>query len=240
MPHYVSPEVLTRTPVKEIIFSISFKENLSVDTLRKFIGSVDFQNESDVEEGFKATINRPFGSDKPQSNVALDHFIISDKTAGYTLQAKRGNFNFHKTNGYQRFEEIYQLVEKYWNDLQRIAGTLTPQTINLRYLNLIQNGEDLEDLVKIHTEHPYGNDVKHPFQSFLLEDDEQPELKITVVCTRAEIDGDRGLVLDIHANKSFDPERENLQDAFTTLRKVKNEIFFLTITEKTKAIYNHE
>ena len=96
---------LKNTPIKEIVISASFEENLSdelIDNFKnKFVAATDY---IDLGRGFTANF-RQEKKGLPQTSIEVDGFIFkNDKNKVVNL--RRGRVALHKINGYENFEEL--------------------------------------------------------------------------------------------------------------------------------------
>jgi uncharacterized protein (TIGR04255 family) len=240
---------LESTPIKEVIFTISFKENVALEKLQLFKQLPQITEKFPIiNTGFQTQLSAK-NNEAPVPKVSEVGFIMKDKSNSYIIQAKKGSFAFHKVNGYENFEALLTKLEVYWNDLIKICGDLTILNLSVRYLNLIEKEKDekISDLLNIVTKHPFGenetNLTQHRFKY-----DKNPQITITVVTAKPNfVVTDKqnnklkdGVVLDIIINKKIDSNKQIAFDFtnFNEMRTVKNEIFFKSITEKTINKYN--
>lgn len=233
---------LKHTPIKEMIYTISFKENVDVDKLNKFKSLNEISSIFPISAtGFNASV-QTVNQQAPNAKVLPDGFILrSGNPHTKLLQARRGSFSFHKVNGYESFEILNKELESYWNLLIQCCGKLTVNMLTVRYLNFIELGQDdnINELITITTKHPFG-EKSNSFTSFRFNYDKNPAITATVVATIGKNDTKDGIILDILLNKTVrSNENEKFDFAnFIDMREAKNEIFFKCITEKTLNRFN--
>ena len=234
---------LKNTPIKEIIFTISFKENIELEKLEIFKKAPKIaENFPLVNKGFNTQIEAKLNQ-VPTSNVSTDGYIFRSKSAEpYLIQARRGSFSFHKVNGYESFESLINELKTYWDILIQSCGQLTIVNLSVRYLNFIEKNteENINDLITINTVHPFGKKIDTNFTQHKFIYDKNPEIIVNVI-TAIGKNGDKdGVILDVILNKKIEIKKDEVFDfnTYTDLRTAKNDIFFKSITEKTINKYN--
>jgi uncharacterized protein (TIGR04255 family) len=241
---------LKNTPIKEVIFTISFQENIELEKLEFFKKlPLIIENFPIANMGFRTQLS-PGKNELSVSKVSQMGFILKDKSNSYIIQAKRGSFAFHKVNGYESFESILIKLETYWDELVKICGNLTIFNLSVRYLNLIgkEEKEKVSDLLTIVTKHPFGEDNETNLTQHRFKYDKNPQITVIVVTAKPNfIDPDKqnnkvkdGVVLDIIVNKKIDAQEGKVFrfESFNEMRGIKNDIFFKSITEQTIKKYS--
>ena len=238
MPNAFMPEYpkLKSTPIKEIIFNVSYSENIKQDDLAKFCSLPGVASEfRDVKQGFAANIKADTNK-KITTRFSSEGYILKSET--HVIQVKVGSFAFHKVNEYEPFETLFDKLNLYWNNYLKVVGNLTVNNVSLRYLNFIEvgEGENVDSLINVKVDHPYEYEIKNKLLQLHFTNVDMPDLNINVVITKGK-DGTRnGLILDIFLNHAIKQDQTNYQvifDKFNLLREVKNNIFFKTLTEYT-------
>ncbi len=235
-------ENIVTNPIKEIIFGISFTENISLDCLNKFISIEKIKAVFPiVKQGYNANLKAKTDGTPPVPDVQKAGYILKcDDPCNRILQAKIGLFAFHKTKEYEAFERLISELDDYWELFQTCTGNLTVTNVSLRYLNFIEIGksESIADYVQVNTSSPFRNNSHNFIQlKFKAEQDEKTEA--TVVVTNGADGAKEGVILDIILNRTVENNNfTNISSAFEGMRAIKNDIFQKAITEKTKLKYN--
>jgi len=233
---------LKRTPIKEIILTISFKENADLTCLDKFQNLPEIQKTFTVRQaGFHTKVEANDSNEKPIANIQNDGYVLrSSEPLNRIIQARRGSFALHKVKGYESFDVLYNELIEYWNALLKCTGNLTINNISVRYLNFIEkeSSESIQDLIKIHTVHPFGNDINNNFSQLKFEYQKNPEIIVNLVTARGMDNNKEGIIFDVMLNRRIKPNEENALSLFKEMRDVKNDLFFETITELTIKKYN--
>ena len=105
---------------------------------------------------------------------------------------------------------------------------------------MINPGEEINDILTIHTTHPFGKAIESNFIQFKFKYDANPEIDATVITAKGNEGTKSGIVLDIILNKKIRGEqnKEVFFNSFMDMRNAKNDIFFSSITENTIIKYN--
>lgn len=230
---------LLTTPIKEIIFTISYKEDIESSILDKFCNDEYFKESFSRHEGFQANI-KAISNSPVTTNVTKDGFVLRSDKLNYMVQVRKGSLAFHKIKDYEEFERLFERLEYFWTQLIALSGELTITKLSLRYLNFIsmEGGETVDELIRIKVEHPFNFNLKNQFVQLNFTSDANTDLKINVVTAKGIDDKNQsGLVLDTILNLDI-KDNNLLTDSFKLMRQVKNDIFFSTITQYTIDKYN--
>ncbi len=231
---------LERAPIKEIIYTISFKENIEIDKLENFESAPELTSIFPIiDNSYHTEVNEHKTNVLvPTANISVDGFILRDKNPPTKiLQARRGSFSLHRLDGYQNFDTLISEFQSYWNIFVKCCGDLTVNALTVRYLNFIELEENelSSDLITIRVQHPFGDSVKNSFTQHRFTYAKEPSVRVTVVSTMGKNENKDGIILDIILNKTVEEKEDRSFDFsdFFTMRGIKNEIFFKCITEKT-------
>lgn len=232
-----------RTPIKEIIFTISFSNDINVNCYDEFKNLAEIK---DIFPQSEQTITSVEMLAKDDENTSLIHnsFVLKSKESQNKLiQIKKGVFGFHKVKEYEGFSNLFADLKNYWNLFLSCTDIEIDITrVSLRYINFIEkaSNEEWKDLLKIQTSHPFSEyDVKPQLNQFQLIDKNTTENPITInLVTASAMDAEKeGVVLDIILNKNINNSSGDLEYLFEGMRDVKNDVFERSITEITKQKY---
>lgn len=225
------------TPIKEIIFTVSFNENVDIEYLGNFIKMPHVLNKfPKVTKSYHTNIQRD--SDKaPQATISKDGFILrSSEPEDRILQARRGSFSFHKIKEYEKFPNLLEELESLWIDLESCVGELSVSNISVRYVNFIEKelNENIKDLLTVHLSHPFSSQLNE-FYRLNFQYPEEKDVLVNIVCAKAKDNSKDGIILDIILNRALNSEKDtrNIFDSFSKFRSIKNDLFFKCITENT-------
>ena len=234
---------LKNTPIKEIIFTISFIENVDFDKLDAFKALPEIsKNFNIVNKGFNTHVEAK-GQEQPTARILQDGYVLRCNPLSRIIQARKGSFSFHKINGYERFEILIAELEQYWNLFIQCNGMpLTVNNLSARYLNFIErkSEEKIDDLITIHSIHPFGDTIENSFIQYKFKYDRNPDIVANVITAKGKDKLKEGVVLDIILNKKINSEQNSkvIFSSFNDMRVAKNDLFFRSITESTLNKYN--
>ena len=239
MPIQISEHIkLKRTPIKEIVLSISFEETLELSILDNFKSSEKISSEfSSVKPGFHTHVTAK-SSEPPTANVSIDGYILRSKSST-VIQARKGSISFHKVNGYEEFGSLLNSLMEIWSVLLEQVKKLTVNKISVRYLNLIDKDkhQDISEILNINLSHPFGTNLSEQLIVIKYKDiDKSIAGNITIANQKTE--ELESVLLDINLTKSISNEKQFSFDCFYELRNIKNNLFFTTITKQTILKYN--
>lgn len=233
---------LKQTPIKEIIFTISFQENVDDTVLEVFTKLPAIHtNFPSINKGFNTQV-QAVNNQPPTAKVSVDGYILRSETPHIKLlQVRKGSLALHLVNKYENFDTLINELSKYWELLESCyEHDLTVNGITVRYLNFIElrENDNTEELTTINTKHPFGTKLENTFTQHRFAYEENAAITINVVSTIGKNDKKDGIVLDIILNKKIETTGKFSFDSFTDMREAKNDIFFRSITEKTIKRYN--
>ena len=225
--------ILDNTPIKEIIFSISYEEIVDKDCFDKFVNLEFIKNKfNDIKPSVTNSIEI--------TNEGLKHshdnsgFHLKNKNE--VLQMRMGSISYHFLNSYCEFNTILDSLVKYWTVFDEITkDTLTVSEISVRYINVIEIDEEnpASHLVQLHPKQSDDRKILN-FQNLLnFTYLKYPDYNINVVSTKPK---DELVLLDIGVSYKFQ-ENDNLEDMFRPLQEIKNKAFFDSITAKALIKY---
>ncbi|SFD27028.1 TIGR04255 family protein [Chitinophaga sp. CF118] len=226
---------LKKTPIEEIIFTISFNESVSIIKLDEFKALPQISNKfSIVDKG-------PEMESEAKQRNKIDGYVLKCP-ASRIIQAQRGSFAFHKVNGYERFEILLKELYEYWSLLVNITGSLTINNLSVRYLNFLERApnEKNSDVLNIYTTHPFGSNITSSFYQLNLNYNTTSGIVANVITADGDVVKGNGIILDISLDKKITKEQniDIIFSVFNDMRMAKNEIFFKSITEATIKKYN--
>lgn len=229
---------LSTTPIKEIIFTVSYSESIPNDVLKRFQTREEISKKFVfVGDGFAAQISNS-NQNEPKASIFKDGLVLRCTDENKVIQARQGSFSFHKVNGYENFDILLPQFIYYWNIfLSSIDDIkLTINNISLRYLNLIDltNGEKYSDISTIRVDNPFLEEVDKYLIRFEFVSPEDKDLIIGVVQAPIISGSKNSLMLDTNINRAITSEVNSdlLGEYLEGMRHVKNGVFFNTVTEK--------
>jgi uncharacterized protein (TIGR04255 family) len=234
---------LKHPPIKEIILTISFNENLETGDLERYQRLPQIvRNFKVVDKGYKTKIEKK-RNETPNTNTNLDGYVLrSEKSNNRVIQTRLGSFALHAVNEYTPFEDLLAETIQYWKLLGiSVNKTLTVNRVSARYLNFLENESQLphEKIVNVFVKHPYSDTVENTFTSLKLKCGSDNKINATIIVTESK-GKQLGIIVDILTDRTieYDSDSKKLEAYFYELRRVKNKLFFETITETAAKKYD--
>ncbi len=230
--------VLTNTPIKETIFTISYSETITPETLKLFSQKKEISERFDsISDGFSTQVVASEG-EKPLANISNDGYILKCTKEDKLIQAREGSFSFHKVKQYEKFDTLLLELISFWELLVSCSDEkLSISNISLRYLNFIEySDEKISELIKIAPINPFTEELKQSFVHLNFNDKENDNIDINIFTAYPVVnDAKKCLVLDTILNQKQDniKDYKSIKNDFITMRGIKNYVFFTSITEYT-------
>jgi uncharacterized protein (TIGR04255 family) len=250
-------------PITEAIFDITVNlrddfnhENLLIfqEDIKEFFPNI--QKKMALQGGFKLNLEKP-----EEINPQL--FSISNQPEGYIfisndqqriIQAKLQGFTFSKLKPYQSWKDFYGEAYQLWRKYVEITSPLKVVRLALRYVNQIiipipEEGEiELKQYIKTLPEMPSDLSVaiEGYFMQLVLSHTQYQPSRAIINQTIGQIieikDSNKAypLIFDIDIFQEVDlsPDDEEIKNIFeSNLKCFREDIFFKSITEKTKELF---
>ncbi len=236
---------LKNTPIKEIVFALSFEENLNSDVISSF-------KETLLEEFQYKEVGPSYTFDVSDENsVKPSGFLFKNDKNNKIINLKRGRISFHKLECYESFESLCNEFIKFCQILEKKSGKeIKAANCSLRYLNLIEleKGEKEDGLfnfqIKFYDTFSEYKDVSKFFRLKIpnnIKNNSEGTITFALMIREDENKNKigEGVMLDIQTiidDEVFKSIEECKKD-FKILRDFKNDLFFKSVTEKTIAKY---
>jgi uncharacterized protein (TIGR04255 family) len=159
-------------------------------------------------------------------------------------QFRVDGFTFSRIEPYTTWEEVFAEAFRLWKVYCGIAEPTQVTRLAVRYINRmrISGATDLNDYLEASLKLPQP--IPQRLREFLtrvrVEDEGTGTSAVIVQALEPSIDASAlSILLDIDAFRqvSLPPEDQSLPAAFEQLRKLKNDIFYASITEMTARMY---
>lgn len=231
-------KTLKTTPIKEVILGISFDGETDIDQIERFTTSDWISKRFDKQQESRNTKITLGDGGESKTTTSKDGWVLrnnlDESGIEKSLQVRFGSINYHLVNGYVPLSELIDELKEYWDQFSKNLDGISISNISIRYVNFIPIGDDdcIEDYLNVYVENPFNENSPHGFANLKFK---IKNTNVRLVTTRAKIDHKLGIVLDYTLTHTCDDN-----DAFITfkeLRKLKNEVFFKSITEKTLKLY---
>lgn len=225
--------VLLDTPIKEIIFSVSYDEIIDENSFDKFINTEFIRNYfSDI----KPSVTNQLQISDEGIKYSIDKSGFHLKSKNEVLQMRKGSISYHYLNEYLGFTEILNTFIKFWNAFDQVSeNQLTINEISVRYINVLNadSNNHVSDLVQLYPNQSKDKNILNFQNSVTFSYANCPEYIINAVSTLPKKDL---VLLDISVSKKT-TDKTNLAHSFEPLQEVKNRVFFDSITAKALLKY---
>lgn len=231
---------LVNTPIKEIVFSISFNEIIDEECFSKFLKI------NKIKERFKDV--KPSIDNKLKIvKDEVDFSSIADgfhlKNDSEVLQLRKGSFSFHYLSGYKKFIPLLNIFCKYWNQFNNVVkDNLTILNYSIRYINVIEidDGNLPTHLVQLYPKQSIDRNILNFQNSIRFSYSDEPKYIVNAVSTKVNFKKEEGVLLDISviSNEILQSNETNIKEIFIPLQELKNKTFFDSITTRTLIKYS--
>jgi uncharacterized protein (TIGR04255 family) len=242
--------VFQNAPIIEALLDVRVELPQEVD-LKKLEAFHGFVKERFPEKQERKFIKAEF---KLSPEIASTSFPASSETIGYLfrspnekkiVQARLDGFTFNKLKPYERWELLRSEATKLWDLYLQVANPLRITRIALRYINRIDVPLPLKDFKEYILTTPeiapnLPQALSHFFMRLVIPNPEIQATAAIIETMENPIDNQRlSLILDIDVWREtiYEPNRPEMWNDFEQLRTFKNDIFFNSITEKTKELF---
>ena len=227
--------VLPNTPIKEIIFSISYDEIVDKDCFEKFVNLEFIKNRfSDI----KPSVTNQFKITDKGINMSNDNSGFHLKNNNEVLQMRKGSLSYHFLHEYCSFDEILEILLKLWSTFDKVTkDNLTVNDVSVRYINVIEvnNENPVSELIQLYPKQSKNRNIVKFQNSVTFSYTNEPEYIINAVSTQPK---ENLVLLDISVNKNIKKTKIDLAESFKPLREIKNRVFFDLITAKALLKYS--
>jgi uncharacterized protein (TIGR04255 family) len=197
---------------------------------KRFQGTIEFQ-----EENSNAFVEP----------TKIDGFLFTSQDKTQIAQFRLDGFTFNKLTPYTNWESIRNESKKLWDLYYDLTSPIQISRIALRYINNLKIPLPIDDFKKYLVTFPIVPEgLPQGISSFLtrivLPNDSIPATAIiTQGLEMIQISSDFApVILDIDVFKqSEEIKNKKLWDLFEKLRQFKNDIFFKSITNELRSLY---
>ena len=236
-------------PIVEAILDIQvdLPEGVTLEQVDSFQQHVK-ERFPEREERSKGEALLKFSEQGPSLEAASSNligYLYRSKSTGKIAQARLDGFTFNKLKPYEDWDAIRSESQELWDIYRGIVRPLRIKRIALRYINRIELPlpfKDFKDYILTIPE--IAPVLPQALEHFLMRlVIPNPEIGATAVINEVMEDQTEQqrlpLILDIDVFKitSYQEDSNAIWEDFERLRSFKNEIFFNSITEKTKELF---
>lgn len=178
----------------------------------------------------------------PQQKI--DGYLFESLAEKKVVQARLDGFTFNKLKPYENWEVFCKEGRELWNLYSQIAHPTKVIRIALRYINRIEIPLPLKDFEEYILTFPQiaptlPQAVARFLMQLVIPNTSIEANGIITIAVENVTDQKLSLIFDIDVSRasSYVDNKEDIWSDFEKLRIFKNEIFFKSITDKTKELF---
>jgi uncharacterized protein (TIGR04255 family) len=243
------PEVFSKAPITEALVDIRTQLPAGVslpdvEALHRFIRSEypEKQNRTLWEGSFQLQGEKePLATTKSQ----LIGYLFKSADGNQIVQFRLDGFSFSRLRPYTRWEEVYQEARRLWEVFRTNTRPIIVSRLATRYINAIEIPSKQFDYDDYFTTAPRIPDglpqfLQHFFTRLVIPFPEEGATAVVLQTPLEKPDPVKSTVIldiDVFADVKLDPIDARIDEIFAILRRVKNDIFFKSVTDKTKELF---
>ena len=244
-------EIFPNAPITEAIFDIRAKlpDGSDLNIFQKFQENIkDRFEDRKIRHFFQAEFKLSPGKDESVPIIPkgkADGYLFRSANEHKIVQARLDGFTFNKLKPYEDWEKFYGEARSLWELYKRIIKPIRVDRIGLRYINRIEIPIPFADFNEYILTNPHiapglPQALSHLFMRIEIPNDEIGAIAIITQTTQKPTESNKlPLIFDIDVIKkaNYTEEMSELWSDFNKLRNFKNDIFFNSITDKTKELF---
>jgi uncharacterized protein (TIGR04255 family) len=241
---------LNNAPIREAVVDIRVEpiKAIGEDTLHQIKQIIrDKYPDYDPIRAFQGTIGVLEGKPitEPMTEIGIIGYKFKSTDNTEVVQFKKDGFTFSRLYPYTSWIEVQTEAERLWSIYLDKHGANRVIRLAVRYINQLKIKlpiSDFKEYITTPPEIPEGipNEVSSFISRVVLHDTQTDIRAIIAQSMEAETaPGNANITLDNDVFKLVElkPEQTEIWEIFTQLVRLKNDIFFGSITEKTVRIY---
>ena len=236
---------LKNPPIKEALISIAFSHPIGIqlNDLNLFLNAIinEYPNKNPQSE-----VRVKLNSDTPEKTTEVTGYLLSSIDSKQHIIVNFNSISFHRVAPYESWENLIKEAKIYWKRFYLQFPDIQIHQISVRYINVMdikfKEGEGFENYLSLLPHIP--DNLPKIVEGYFLQLKIPEPIKnlFSVVTEFFTLNQDIvEITLDVNVMKNLDnlpSDDNNLWILFEDLRVFKNDIFFNSITEKTKNLYN--
>ena len=240
-------EVFKNAPITEAVLEVVVNpsEGAKFENLMRFHGPIKarfpkVEHSKEVRGGFKfGAETASFVEEKPVG------FLFRSHQENKVVQARINGFAFSKLKPYENWESFRSEAHDLWRSYAKIVKPMKIARISVRYINRIEIPLHLKDFTEYILTHlqiapNLPQAISQFFIRFEIPNAEIPATAIIIQTIEKPTDQNRlPLIFDIDVlrENEYPVDSSEVWTDFEKLHVFKNEIFFQSITDKTKELF---
>lgn len=243
--------IFPNAPITEAILDIKaiLPDWVDLKTFEEFYENIkDRFNERKTRHFFEAKFRFPVEGDALPSITPKgrpDGYIFRFPKENKIVQARLDGFTFNKLRPYENWDKFHDEARTLWELYYRITKPARVDKIALRYINRIEIPMPFADFSEYILTNPQiasglPQTLSHFFMQIQIPNDEIHAIAIITQTMQKPTESQKlPLIIDIDVQKegNYTGEMSEIWNDFAELRHFKNNIFYKSITEKTKELF---
>jgi uncharacterized protein (TIGR04255 family) len=241
--------IFSNAPITEALLDIrvEYSREITLAELESFHNLIkeDFpekQQRIQFTAGFKIS---PEGPEALQASGVPDGYLFKSTIYKKIVQARLDGFTFNKIRPYENWEKFRLEAHRLWELYSKMTNPAKITRIALRYINRIEIPLHTKDFKEYilgipDVPHKLPQELSHFFMQFTIVNPDI-EAKAIITLTKEEPTSSNTLPIifdiDVFRDNIYTTNEAKIWDDFERLRIFKNDIFFNSITEKTKELF---
>ena len=232
-------------PIKEAIFSISFKVPLTPEQIENFKNTDYVKIKFPIQEDKDELVINVIKKEESAANI---NQIVNK---GYRLRNNDNLINinatqisYHSINKYKGWDNVIVELKDLFSLLSEKNNTLSISQISTRYVNQIILPDSFKNIHEYINLLPNIPKELNPLNNFFLQiNTSDSNLGLTGTITETILpqkstENNLTFLLDINVFKIMQNNSNDIWETFTCIRSFKNKLFANCITSKTEALFN--
>lgn len=245
-------QIFPNAPITEAILDIKAKlpDGVSLNIFDEFQENIkDRFGDRKTKHSFKAEFRFLPGKDESTPIISKgktdEGYIFHSKHENKIVQARLDGFTFNKLRPYEDWNKFHSEARELWELYDKIIKPVSVDRIALRYINRIEIPLPFDDFSEYILTNPQiapklPQSLSHFLMRIEIPNNEIGAVAIITQTMQKSTESQKlPLIFDIDVirTNSYTEKRSDMWNDFNLLRCFKNEIFFNSITEKTKELF---
>lgn len=241
--------VFPNAPITEALLDIRVQlpSEIDLDKLKTFYDPIkerfpQKQDRISVQAGFQIS---PEGPTTLPTSSKQDGYLFRSTTENKVVQARLDGFTFNKLKPYEKWESFRDEARNLWNSYFKLANPVKVTRIALRYINRIEIPLPINNFKEyILTTPEIAPDLPQGLSQFFMNiviPNHKIEATAIINQTMENSTPTQKLPyifdIDVWKATNYEGNKEEMWNEFEKLRIFKNDIFFKSITDKTKELF---
>jgi uncharacterized protein (TIGR04255 family) len=240
--------IFSNAPITEALLDIRVELSKDVD-LHKLSSFHDFikerfpkkQERVSFEAGFQMS---PEGPTVLPTSKKPDGYLFRSSAENKIVQARLDGFTFNKLRPYENWREFRNEARELWEKYSEITKPVKITRIALRYINRIEIPLPLKDFKDYILTTPdiapkLPQELEHFFMQLVVP---MPDIPAKAIITQTMQNPTADVLplifdIDVYQEAIYSENQAEIWNVFEKLRNIKNEVFFNSITDKAKELF---